>query len=135
VSEVMLIKRLQMIMVLIALTSNVACSRKIDRGTVIGKYAANHEKGLDAIELLKDGTYVYDCRLKSGKELHNTDRWTFAFEDGEPRITFNHFVFCLPEYGAKPGYWDVKAERSLSGAVHLVIDPDLNYYYAKQSQN
>ena len=128
-------KRLPTIVVLTALMSSIACSRKIDRDTVIGKYVANHGKGLDAIDLRKDGTYVYDCRLKSGEELHTTDHWTFADENGEPRITFNHFVFCLSEYGAKPGYWDVKADRSLTGAVHLVLDPDLNYYYVKQNGN
>jgi hypothetical protein len=65
--------------------NTMTCSRETDRDIVTGKYVANHDKGLDAIRLRKDGTYVYDLRLKSGKEIHTHDHWTFAYEDGEPR--------------------------------------------------
>jgi len=99
---------------------------------VIGRYSANYGNGVDEIELKQDGSYIHSCHLNNGKELHNTDRWTLHYQGDETRITFNHFAFCLQEYGATPGYWDVKIDKSWIGTLRLSLDPDLGYYYAKQ---
>jgi hypothetical protein len=126
-------KSLWIVAVLSALSSGAGCSHRIDREAIPGKYVANYDKGAEAIELRRDGTYVYDCRLNNGNELDNVDHWTFGYEEGEPRITFSHFLSCLPEYGAKRGYWDVRVERSWLGVLRLPLDPDLNYYYTKRT--
>ena len=110
------------------------CSPTIDQRAVPGSYFANHGKGLDAIELKQDGTYVYIYQSRGGEEFRNAGRWTFYRQDNAPRITFTDFVFGLRGYGgAKPGYWDVEIERSWRGELRLSLDPDLNYYYLKQN--
>jgi hypothetical protein len=119
--------------ILSILLSLVGCSREVDSAAVLGTYVANHNKGLDEIELRQDGTYVYVCRLDDGKTLRNTDGWTLHYENGQPRITFNHFTFCLSEYGAQPAYWDVPVDRTWTGTMRLPLDPDLGYYFIKQN--
>jgi hypothetical protein len=98
---------------------------------LLGKYTANHERGVDTLELRTDGTYIYYFK-SAGKELTNTSRWHFGYHNREPRITFEKFVFGLSGYGSKvPGFWDVKVERS-GKTLRFCIDPDLNYYYEKE---
>ena len=110
----------------------LGCSEQIDQSMLIGKYIANHGKGIGILELKSDGTYIYYYKATDGKELTNTNRWEFAYQNKEPRITFEKFIFGLPEYGTKmPGFWDVKVEKS-GKTIRLFIDPDLNYYYEKQ---
>ncbi len=116
--------------VLLVLTG---CTHKIDGTAVLGTFVANHNKGLDEIQLRPDGTYICLCRPKYGQELHSTGHWTFRHENGVPRITFDNFVFCLSDYGAKPAYWDVEVEQSWAGRLRLPLDRDLNYYFIQQN--
>lgn len=100
---------------------------------VIGKYEANHQKGIDTLELLRDGTYKYYYSF-DGKEVTNSNSWEFKMFNGKPTITFRDFVFGLPgysKYGA--GFWVVEVEKSFfKGKLRLCIDPDLGYYYIKK---
>ena len=129
------LEKLHVALILGMMSVSTGCSPTIERRALLGKYVANHGKGLDAIELKHDGSYVYFYRSSSGKEFRNAGRWTFYRQDNAPRITFNDFVFGLGGYGgAKPGYWDVEIERSWRGELRLSLDPDLNYYYLKQNQ-
>lgn len=118
--------------VLILAINFIGCSRKVDRAAVVGEFLANHSKGLDAVDLEQDGTYVYTCHLKDQKEWTHTDHWNFYYQEGHPRITFDNFIFCVPEYAKHPGYWDVEVERSATGKLELSLDPDLNYYFVKK---
>ncbi len=52
------------------------CSTSIDQTMVIGKYEANHQKGIDTLELLRDGTYKYYYSF-DGKEVTNSNSWEF----------------------------------------------------------
>jgi hypothetical protein len=99
---------------------------------VIGKYIANHKKGINVLELKPDGIYIYYYRSADGTELKNSNKWEFEYQNNEPRITFEKFIFGLPEYGTKrPGFWNVKVEKSKK-TLRLCIDPDLNYYFDKK---
>lgn len=110
----------------------VGCRQK-ERKDVIGTYIANHGKGLDEIELKQDGTYIYRCELNDGSKVTNTSHWSFYDDHGEPRITFDHFQFCLTPYSkTPPGYWDVRVQRSMTGRLELALDSDVNFYYIKQ---
>jgi len=118
--------------IVLALFGIIGCSNQIDRSLLVGKYIANHGKGVDTLELKSDGTYFYYYRSVDGKELTNTNQWKFDYQDKEPRITFEKFIFGLPGYGVNvPGFWDVKIESS-GKTIRFCIDPDLNYYFEKQ---
>ncbi len=120
------------IMVVFALFGLLGCTEQIDRAMLVGKYTANHGKGVDTLELKSDGTYNYYFKSVDGKELTNTNRWEFESQGKKPRITFEKFIFGLPGYGSeKPGFWDVEVEKS-GNTIRLCIDPDLNYYYEKK---
>jgi hypothetical protein len=128
-------QRLGPLIVLGIVWSGAACSRRTDRPAVCGRYVANHGKGLDALDLKSDGTYIYNCHLNDGSTFHNTGVWKFYYDGKEPRVTFDQFAFCLPGYGGRRlGYWDVEVERSWTGRLRLTLDPDLNYYYERQTQ-
>jgi hypothetical protein len=101
---------------------------------VVGRYQANHAKGVDYIDLRPDGTYLYYYKGEDGKILTNTNTWKFERVNGKPTITFSKFVFGLPGYGSqKPGFWVVEVQRSfVAGNLRLCIDPDLGYYYLKK---
>lgn len=100
---------------------------------LFGKYTANHKYGIDTLNINQDGTYNYYFKSTDGTELTNTNRWKFEFQNNEPRIIFEKFIFGIPGYGSKmPGFWDVEVEKK-GKSLRLCIDPDLNYYYEKQS--
>jgi hypothetical protein len=110
----------------------LGCSEQVDQSMIVGKYIANHKKGIDTLELKADGTYTFYYKSADGTELTNTNRWEFEYQNKEPRITFEKFIFGLPNFGSKePGFWNVKVEMS-GKTPRLCIDPDLNYYYEKQ---
>jgi hypothetical protein len=105
----------------------------ITRDDVLGKYLANHGKGLDEIEIKPDGTYFHACKLHDGSSTENSNQWNLHFEKDKPRITFSNFRFCFPPYSkTPPGFWDVDIDRSLMGSLRLDIDSDVHYYYKKQ---
>lgn len=127
------LERALMPLLLGVIISAAACSPNVGPRAVLGRYVANHNKGLDVIELKQDGTYAYVYRPTQGEEFRNAGRWTFYYKDEAPRITFRDFVFGLKSYGGlDPGYWDVEVERSWDGRLRLALDADLNYYYVKQ---
>ena len=102
---------------------------------VAGMYKANHNKSSDSLELRADGIYLHRYTSANGKELKNTNKWEFEYQDGKPTITFVHFAFGLPGYGTKDfGFWIVEVKKStFSNTLHLCIDPDLGYSYIRQN--
>lgn len=120
--------------IIFALLGLFGCSKDIDRSMLIGKYIANHKNGIETLELKSDGTYVYYYKISEGKELLNTNRWQFEYQNNEPRITFVKFIFGLPGYGTKvPGFWDVEVIKT-GKTLRLNVDQDMNYYLEKQLQ-
>jgi hypothetical protein len=111
------------------------CTNAIDRSMVVGTYRANHNKGVDLLELKADGTYLYHYTAPDGREVRNTNKWEFQYLDGKPKITFFEFSFGLHGYGTpKPGFWLVEVEKPiLDNRLRLCIDPDLGYYFIKQN--
>lgn len=59
--------------VIAAVLTATACSPKIDERMVLGRYVANHGKGLDEIDMKQDGTYSYIYRPSGGKEFRNAE--------------------------------------------------------------
>lgn len=119
---------------LLAFAVSIGCTKTIDRSMVIGRYYANHKKGVDSLELKSDGTYAYSYKALEGKEFSNTDKWEFEYVGGKPTITFSQFMFGLPGYGSpKPGFWSVEVQKTFwRGEIRLCIDPDLGYFYVKE---
>jgi hypothetical protein len=105
---------------------------------IIGKYIANHGKGVDSLEVKSDGTYVHYYKSPDGEEFRNTNQWEFEHLHEEPWITFHKFIPRwprLPGIKTQSGFWGVEVKRSfLTGNLRLCIDPDLNYYYEKQNK-
>jgi len=121
--------------ILIIILTFLGCSEKpINRSTVIGKYVANHKLGTDTLELREDGIYTYYFKFPDGRELKNSNRWELEYKKKKTMITFDDFVFALPNYESrtkKPAFWIVEVER-LWKKSRLCIDPDLYYYYEKR---
>jgi len=125
----------------------VGCSRKVGPSDVLGTYVANRDKGVDVLEVKKDGTYFYTCKLGKAPDFANTAHWTNSssdvsdftnenhwslhYEDGEPRVTFDNFRFCARDYRRAAGFWDVSVQSSSTGAIRLPIDRDVNFYFVK----
>ena len=125
----------------------VGCSRKVGPSDVLGTYVANRDKGVDVLEVKKDGTYFYTCKLGKAPDFANTAHWTNSspdvsdftsenhwslhYEDGEPRVTFDNFRFCARDYRRLAGFWDVSVQSSWTGAMRLPIDRDVNSYFVK----
>jgi len=125
----------------------VGCSRKVGPSDVLGTYVANRDKGVDVLEVKKDGTYFYTCKLGKAPDFANTAHWTNSspdvsdftsenhwslhYEDGEPRVTFDNFRFCARDYRRPAGFWDVSVQSSWTGAMRLPIDRDVNSYFVK----
>jgi hypothetical protein len=127
----------------------LGCSRKVGISDVLGTYAANRGQTVDTLEIKKDGSYFYTCKLASTPDFGNTahwsnaspdtsdftneDHWKLHIDDGKPRITLDHFRACARDYRRPPGFWDLPVERSWRGTIQLPIDSDVNYYWVKQN--
>jgi hypothetical protein len=128
----------------------VGCSHKVGPSDVLGTYVANRDKGADVLEVKKDGTYFYTCKLGETPDFANTahwknsspdvsnftneNHWSLHYDDGEPRMTFDDFRFCARDYRKAAGFWDVSVQRSWRGAFRLPIDRDVNFYFVKQDR-
>ena len=103
---------------------------------------------MDVLEIKRDGTYFYTCRLNKLPDFESTAHWTNASPDtsdftnqghwnlhndaGQFRVAFDHFRFCASDYRRPAGFWDVPVRRSWKGMTQLPIDPDVNYYFVKK---
>ena len=119
---------------LVTLLILFGCTKPIDQSMVVGKYTANHNYGIDELEIKSDGTYNYYFKSNEGKVLINSNRWEFEIRDNEPWITFDKFIFGMPGIGTnKPGFWMVEVKKSwFWKSIRLYIDLDRNYYFTKQ---
>jgi len=138
------IKQVPTLLVILVL---VGCSRRIAPADVAGRYTANRGNGVDVLEIRKDGLYSYTCKLGKTPDFENTThwpqasieatdfrnegRWNLHYDEGEPRITLDHFQACARDYRRPPGLWDVPVERSLFGTIRLPIDSDVGFYFVK----
>jgi len=104
------------------------CSKSMDRSDLIGKYTANHRKGLDVTELKENGAYVHTYQPPGGAAVTNSNKWELSRADGASSVTFSKFSFGLGIGSTVSGFWDVEVER-FGNKKRLSIDPDLNYYY------
>lgn len=134
---------------LAALALAGGCSHKIGPLDVVGTYVANRGKGIDVLEVKRDGTYLYTCNPGKAPDFSNTrhrqgsssvassftneNHWSLHYDDGEPRMTFDDFRFCAVDYRKPAGYWDVSVQRSWRGVLRLPIDRDVNFYFVKQN--
>ena len=110
--------------------------KNVDPKIILGKYVANHEKGIDELEIKADGTYKYYFKSNGGREITNSGAWELESKENDTYITFNKFIFGLYGYGSKEGgFWIVKLEKKLSGKFQLCIDGDLDYYYIQVQKN
>jgi hypothetical protein len=145
--QVSTMNRLGTFAALLAALVLVGCSHKVGPSDVLGTYVANRDKGVDVLEIKKDGTYFYTCKLGKAPDFANTghrtnsspdvsdftneNHWSLHYEDSEPRLTFDNFRFCARDYRRAAGFWDVSVQRSWRGAIQLPIDRDVNFYFVK----
>lgn len=145
------IKRLSAVLILLATVIIAQCSRKPGPGDIVGTYTANRGHGMDLLEIKKDGTYFYTCKLGKTRDFENTahsthdsgdtsdftsqDHWNVHYDDGQLRITLQNFRACARDYRRPPGFWDLPVERTWKGIIQLPIDSDLNYYFVKKTRD
>jgi hypothetical protein len=65
--------RIGIAMLFVLLLICFGCEKPIERPMVLGKYKANHQKGIDSLELKPDGTYTYYYKAFDGKEIKNAN--------------------------------------------------------------
>jgi hypothetical protein len=69
----------------------VGCSRKVGLSDVLGTYVANRDKGADVLEVKKDGTYFYTCKLGDAPNFANTAHWKKSSPDVSNFTNENHW--------------------------------------------
>ena len=131
--------KLLMFVMVLNVGGGAGCRRVINRDLIVGEYRANHNRGLDTLELKASGTYLYRYDGVDGRHVVNTNEWKFMNDRGRPLIACFGFVFGLPEYNGtsgRPGTWLVEVSRPLfGGPLRLKLDPDRDYYYIKQTRS
>jgi len=133
-AELIAARRLCLGVVLMTVSVSLACSRAIDRTSVIGKYTGNRGKVVDELEFNDDGTYsnVFS-RSADGKIFHASGHWVFHRDGSHRRITLHDSIYGNGPYPwPRRTYLDAEIKASWTGKLRLSLDPDSNYYYAKQ---
>jgi hypothetical protein len=127
------------------------CSARVTVSEVVGTYVANRGHGVDVLEIKGDGTYFYTCKFGEAPDFENTihssnapqdrsdfinhDHWSLHYDNGDLRITLDHFQACALDYRRPAGFWDVPVKRSWTGGIRLPIDSDVNYYFVKKNHS
>ena len=107
------------------------CSKEINQEDIIGKFTANHDQGIDTLEIRTDGTYIHEFKSNE-KSFINTDKWEFEKNDGKPVLTLSGFIAGFSDYGPKePGFLYLAVERRVFSNIKLYINIDMGRYYEK----
>ena len=110
-----------------------SCNNSITLDNLIGVYTANHGKGLDVLKINSDGSYEHLYTEKNKKSQVNINRWSFEIVDNKvDGITFTDFHFYFRGQKSN-GYWYTEIEYDLFGNIRFCLDPDLYYYYVKNT--
>ncbi len=131
-------KELKLILLLVVMVFS-ACTGKIDRFMVVGKYTANQDRadGIDYLILNSDGTYTHYFETGHGAQEKNSGTWRLDNKVNPARIKFDNFKSRLPfkcfSYNEeRTGYWSTAIETSIGGKIRLVVDDDVGCYYEKE---
>jgi hypothetical protein len=109
------------------------CSKKVERSQVLGDYQAEHQNGVETIELRPDGTYTQHFRLKDGTDEIISGSWEFEPYNGEPKIALHNFraYFLLsPEKGADVTLLGIEKDW---GRVRLYLSYNRGEYYSQEA--
>jgi hypothetical protein len=111
----------------------LACSSRVSRAELVGKYSANVSLCTDTLVLREDGSYVHSHSLPGKTVTEQTGTWLL-----EPRaangtiVAFERFVFEIEHLkSARPGLWPAFVERRF-GKLRFIINEDMGLYYTKQ---
>ncbi|MEK8018112.1 MAG: hypothetical protein VSS75_014660 [Candidatus Parabeggiatoa sp.] len=110
-----------------------SCYNNVTVDSLVGVYTANHGKELDVLKINSDGTYEHLYTEKNKNTQVNKNRWSFEIVDNKVEgITFTDFHVYFK--GKKSGgYWYREIEYDLFGNIRFCLDPDLYYYYVKNT--
>jgi len=127
-----LTKLVRIMFLLLNLLFLFSCDNQTTPEDVMGVYTANHGKGLDILKINPDGTYEH-IYVEKDKKYINKNRWSFEMADNRiSGITLTDFRSFFR--GRKTGgYWYKEIEYDIFGNTRFCIDPDLYYYYIKNT--
>ena len=126
---------------LVAVVSGGSCaSDDVARVDVVGRYALNNAAQRDEIVLRPDGTYLHT--VDGDPALVDSNAWTLEHVGTQTDVSLTRFhavgsadpADWIPGSKSSVVYdsYNLMVERSVFGAVRLVVNSDINIAYEKQ---
>ena len=116
------------------------CTRSADLRDVPGTYVMNQGQAADTLVVKAEGQYRRIYVMPGQVAIIDTGAWTIDTIGAEVLITFAHFV---PRWRAETdppelrsqsliqGFWPTQPERTASGRIRIVVDPDDSWAYVR----
>jgi len=91
---------------------------------VVGEYSAEHDNGLEQLELHADGTYVQRYQRRGGAlQLETNGKWEFKRRlFARPLVVLHDFTPHFPRHDGQTKRWELEVEEDF-GMIRLYVDP------------
>jgi len=118
-----------------------ACTQRADLRDVPGTYVMNRGRAADTLIVGTDRHYRRVYIAPGQAAVIDSGTWSVDTVGDQILVTFEHFAprwraetDAGPELRLVIGYWPVEPERTLGGAIRLVVDPDVDWAYVQQKR-
>jgi hypothetical protein len=118
------------------------CGRQAALSEVPGTYVMNRGRAADTLFVRADGHYRRTYVYPGQQAVVDTGAWTVDTSGADIFVTFAGFLarwraetdppVLQAQLPATRGYWATKPERTASGRVQIVVDPDDGWAYVRK---
>jgi hypothetical protein len=120
--------------VLLSIVVPFGCSKEVERPQVLGTYRAEHQNGVETIELRADGTYTQHFKQKDGPDTTISDHWEFEPYNGEPKVALHNFRTRFSQSPEKDSDITLLGIEKDWGQLHLYLSYDRGEYYSREEE-
>ncbi len=107
------------------------CSKAVTRSRLVSTYEAEHENGIETLELRADGTYLHHFKATKGAESTYSDKWEFAADDPGPVVLLHNFSPQFPGNSWIKGAWGLGVKQDY-GRIRLYVSYDPRHFYLER---
>ena len=109
------------------------CSNDVSESDLPGRYEFVASKMQRVITIESDGQYRNSFVQNGAVVWTDVGSWKSETVNGVRGITFEQFRFGIPGHRSSKGFWIVKPEKLMWGAIKLCFDLDLGHCFERSN--
>jgi len=121
---------------ILTMLSFASCARKLDSSDLVGKYRADYPFGVETLTLNSDGTYLQEfVEHQATNVLSASGKWTY---DSRYRELVLQNPLVIDDSIVEPKQRATRvsgiATPWVESKTRILLNPDLGYYYRRQTE-